>query len=212
MKKAAEPPVPFPDIHRVRLEADTVLHKIHHRSFAADGFNPGKGRPTRFAPLARADGSHVATAYAAVSLECAAHETIFHEIPYDASFKQVRFRTISDLRYSMVRTTAALTLAGLFEVDLNRWQLTRADLIDTLASEYERTARWALAIHDAHADTQGLVWTSRRCDPDRACVLFGDRITAGTLAVLSTRSFADDDALLSELAAHGRRAGITLTM
>lgn len=206
------PPDPFPAINRVHVPAGTVLHRIHDHRYDPDGFNPCQGRPTRFAPLLRADGSCIPTAYAARTLECAARETVFHEVQHDAARKTMDLDAVEALDHSVVRTARGLTVCGLFEPDLNRWKLTRRDLIDTFASQYKRTAPWAVAVHDAHPDVDGLVWTSRRCDPDLAYVLFGDRVGKAGLEVSSRERVGSSPALLARMRGFGERAGITLAV
>jgi hypothetical protein len=204
------PPDPFPAVYRQRLPAGSQLHRIHSAARAANGFNPGKGRPTRFAPLVRSDGSPVPTAYAAMDYESAAHETIFHEIPFDAARKRIRESRIRELSHSVLGTRRELILAGLFEPDLNAWRLSRHHLIDTLAEAYPETARWALAIHDRWPDVDGLVWTSRRCDPRQAYLLFGDRVAEADLEPLAQRRISDSDEALADLRGFAERAGITI--
>lgn len=204
------PPDPFPEVNRAQLPAGSVLHRVHHRDFEATSFNPGRGRPTRFAPMVRSDGSFVPTAYAAGNFECAVHETVFHEVQHNAARKTVPLKDIEQLAYGRVTTTRALTLATLHEPDLNAWGQTRADLIDTFASQYPRTVLWALAIHDQWGDIDGLAWTSKRCDPHQAFVLFGERLKDGDLDLIDDRLIAADNSLLMQVRDYGRRAGITL--
>ena len=187
------------------------MHRIHSPAFTGQAFNPCRGRPSRFAPLGRAGRPCIPTMYAAESLECAVHETVFHEIPYDAPVKTVDAGVVRALVHSVVLPTRDLKLCALFEPDLNRWGLTRGDLIDTLASRYAATAEWAIAIHDTDSDIDGLVWTSRRCDPEKACVLFGDRV--GTSLALEARTSigASPDRLAAVLK-FGKRVGITLVI
>jgi hypothetical protein len=90
--------------------------------------------------------------------------------------------------------------------------MTRRNLIDTLASEYVRTAEWAIAIHDAHPDIDGLVWTSRRCDPERAYLLFGDRSRQPCVVLLDSADIGGTPALMRDIQAFGKRAGITLVI
>jgi hypothetical protein len=206
------PPDPFPAVNRQLLPAGSELHRIHSARRPANGFNPGKGAPTRFAPLLRPDGSAVPTAYAAMDYESAAHETIFHEIPYDAARKSIPEAKVRGLSHSVLRTRRELVLAGLFEPDLNAWGLTRGQLIDTFALDYPDTARWALAVHERWPDVDGLAWTSRRCDPKQAYLLFGDRVADADLEpVAETRIAASNDALAA-LRRFGARAGITITL
>ena len=192
------------------MPADTLLHRIHDRSREPTSFNPCQGRPTRFAPLWRIDGSCIATAYAAQSLECAVHETIFHEIGHSAAIKVIDTDAIESLDHSTIALSRDLILCGLFEPDLNRWRLTRRDLIDTFPTSYATTASWAIAAHDMHPDIDGLIWTSRRCDPMLACVLFGDRLGNGSLHTRSRDPIDQSPALLSQMRDFAGRAGITL--
>jgi hypothetical protein len=203
-------PSPFPDINRTTLAAASELHRVHSRQFESNSFNPCRGRPSRFAPLLRPDGTCVPTAYAASSLECAVHETIFHEIQHDAPRKTVGFQLVENLVHATLRTRRAVVLGCLFEPDLNKWKLTRRDLIDTFAVEYPETVKWAIAIHDAGADVDGLVWTSRRCDPERAYVLFGDRVSVDDLEITSHQRVAESNALLRQIRDFGQRANILI--
>ncbi|HYE29016.1 MAG TPA: RES family NAD+ phosphorylase [Allosphingosinicella sp.] len=206
------PPDPFPAVNRRPLAAGSEIHRIHDSGFAANAFNPGKGRPSRFAPLIRADGTAIPTGYAADGHECAAHETVFHEVQHDAPRKTIPFLAIEPLSHAVLLTRRELVLASLFEPDLNSWGLTRGQMIDTLADSYPDTARWALALHERWPDVDGLVWTSRRCDPRQAYLLFGDRVAEDDLEpIAETRIVASNDALAA-LRRFGARAGITIVL
>ena len=204
------PPSPFPSVNRIVLPAGTILHRVHNGTYGADSFNPCQGRPSRFAPLVRPGRPCIPTAYLAQSFECAVHETVFHDIPHDAARKTLDVDAIRSLRYAAVATRADVVLAALFEPDLNRWGLSRRDLIDTFASQYVRTADWAIAIHGAHHDVGGLVWTSRRCDPERAYVFFGNRVGPSVGRIQTSRDIGTDATLMQNVIDFGRRAGITV--
>ena len=109
-------------------------------------------------------------------------------------------------------TARQLLLANLREPDLNRLGLTRAQLIDTLSDQYARTARWAEAFHRAGPQIAGLVWTSRRCDPQSAYLLFGDRVAPGDLTLVATTPISASADLTEKARRAGRRAGLTLTV
>jgi len=205
------PPPTFPAVHRIKLPPATELHRIHNSSFAGDSFNPCQGRPSRFAPLVRADGTCIPTMYAATNLECAVHETVFHEIPYDAKTKSIGYHDIAQLDYSVLRARRDLVVAGLFEPDLNRWGLTRRQLIDTFAADYEATAEWAIALHDAFSDIDGLVWTSGRCDPERAYLLFGDRVSVDLIPPVQRARIVETNALLLQIRDFADRANILIS-
>lgn len=55
------------------------------------------------------------------------------------------------------------------------------DVTDSDPTTYPETARWAEAARRAGFD--GLARMSKRCNTDRAYVLFGDRVTQGDLPV-----------------------------
>lgn len=205
------PPSPFPDVNRKELPAGVQLHRIHSSDFESSSFNPCQGRPSRFAPLLRPDGTCIPTAYAAETFECAVHETVFHEIPHNARHKSVSQTTIDKLDYAVIRPLRTLVLVTLHEPDLNKWGLSRRDLIDTYPTAYRETAAWAVAIHDAHAAIDGLVWTSRRCDPDQAYVFFGDRVLPDDLQVVGSEG-AGSDAVLAQLRAVAARANIFIAV
>jgi hypothetical protein len=61
-----------------------------------------------------------------------------------------------------------------------------------------------------HPDADGLVWTSRQCDPEICLILFGDRIAEADFNVLQSRRISAEPGLLLELRAYGHRAGITI--
>jgi RES domain len=204
------PPTDFPALHRVGLRPAAELHRIHGSSFDSNAFNPCLGRPSRFAPLRRSDGSCIPTMYAATTFECAVHETLFHEIQHDAKHKSIRFGEIENLDYAVLRPQRALALAGLFEPDLNKWGLIRRQLIDTFAADYEATARWAVALHDAFPDIDGLAWTSRRCDPACAYLLFGDRVTSDKLDIAQRARITETNALLLQIRSFADRANILI--
>jgi len=205
------PPAPFPSVNRHILNAGATIDRIHDCAFAANAFNPGLGSPTRFAPLKPDRGDTIPHLYAAHGFECAAHETVFHEIQHDAPRKTVAKAKINPLMLSSVRLRRDLTLASLFQPDLGAWKISRADLIDTFASGYSKTVKWALAIHAAH-DVDGLIWTSRRCDPATAIILFGDRVKPDDLQVLNSERITASNDLFAQLRQFGKRADITITL
>ncbi|MBI2376464.1 MAG: RES family NAD+ phosphorylase [Deltaproteobacteria bacterium] len=205
------PPNPFPGVHRHVLKASSAIHRIHDARFDANAFNPGIGSRTRFAPLRPATGTPIPHLYGAHGYECAAHETVFHEIQYDAVHKAVAKSKIDPLMLSSLRLRRDLSLASLFQPDLHAWRIERSQLIDTFATAYADTVEWALAIHAAHR-VDGLIWTSRRCDPATALILFGDRVSPDDFDVLSSDRITASNDLLDQLLQFGARADITITL
>lgn len=207
-----DPPRPFPAFNTGRLAAGTTLVRFHAAAFAGDAPNPCRGGPTRFAPIYDPAGGCIPSLYAAATLECAAFESVFHDVPHTDADKFVPLQKILSRAVSRLELQVDLMLANLFEPDLNRIMLTRADLIDTPASTYRRTARWAEAIHRADAEVAGLAWTSRRCDTGPAYLFFADRLPEGAFAILDRTEVGASADLLEEVRAIGARAGITLSI
>jgi hypothetical protein len=205
------PPHPFPASNTYRLASGTQLHRVHDRQFTANAFNPGLGRRSRFAPLELPSGK-IPTQYAATSFECAVHETIFHDIPFDEPDKTVGTDSIRPLNHAVVRLKRALVLVPLFTPDLARWNITRQDLIDTTAFYYPITGQWALAIHQGRPDADGLVWTSKRCDPDLSFLFFGNRVADGDIQVIESRSIWSDANEMADLRGFAERSHIDLVL
>ena len=67
-------------------------------------------------------------------------------------------------------------LIDLTSIALKKLGLRRADLIDTDASEYPITRKWASRLYEDHTDAEGLLWTSRQDDRAQAVVLFEPRL------------------------------------
>jgi hypothetical protein len=204
------PPSPFPRINIQTLAKGAILHRTHGSAFRPAQFNPCKGQPTRFAPFTDAADGCVPTLYAATTREAAAFESIFHDIEPTAAFKTVRLDVVESRSVSRIAPRRDLLLAGLFAPDLKVWALSRGQLIETPKSAYGQTALWAQAIHRARADLDGLIWTSRQCDPERCVVLFGDRVGEADFDIRDCIEVGADASLLLEIRNFGRRAGVTI--
>ena len=204
------PPSPFPSINTQPVAKGATLHRTHGSSFRPAQFNPCKGQPTRFAPFADAAGVCVPTLYAATTREAAAFESIFHDIEPTAPFKTVRLDVVESRSVSRIAPTRNLLVAGLYAPDLKAWGLSRSELIETPKSTYGQTVLWAQAIHRARSDLDGLIWTSRQCDPDQCVILFEDRVSEADFEIHDCIDVSTDADLLLELRYFGRRAGITI--
>jgi hypothetical protein len=204
------PPSPFPTINAQTVTKGTVLHRTHGSSFRPAQFNPCIGQPTRFAPFTDAAGACVPTLYTATSREAAAFESIFHDIEPTARFKTVRLDVVESRSVSRIAPKRDLLVAGLFAPDLKAWGLSRGELIETPKSTYDLTVLWAQAIHHARPHIDGLIWTSRQCDPDQCVILFEDRVGEGDFEVQDCVEVRADASLLLELRGFGQRAGITI--
>jgi hypothetical protein len=202
------PPTPLV-CHAEIVTAGTPLHRLHDKRFAADAFNPGLGS-SRFAPIEAPGGTPIPTLYAAQSFECAAFESLFHGVNPRAEFKTISWSKVDALRYSILTLRRDLKLASLFTPDLMRWRRTRAQIIDTPASAYAGTRAWSLAIHEARARPDGMIWTSRKYDEHWAMMLFGTRVSASDLSIDSTVEVTTDPKALAALRVLAKRADVTI--
>jgi RES domain len=162
--------------------AGTVLHRIHLDTYAANAFNPGLLGNARFSPIVNAAGKPIPTLCAGSSFDCAAMETVFHDVPFAPGLKTWDKRKLQGQLHSLLKPMLPLTLADLRNVPLRKLGVERKQMIDTEKDTYARTRLWAEAIHAQHAHVQGLCWTARQDDRAMAVMLFGDRIRAGVLA------------------------------
>ena len=197
---------------RATLPQGSLLHRVHRTDFRAAQFNPGLGGPTRFAPFSGPAGTPVPSLYAASTLRAAIHETIYHDIPASALIKTVRVNDVQSRTHSELRTARDLRLIELRNVTLGRWGISRAELISSCAAQYDQTVLWAEAIHRSFPDADGLLWTSSQCDPDDACLLFGDRVCENDFELVLSREGGRDKSFEEDVRNEGRRRGITLTI
>lgn len=186
-----------------------ALHRVHLNVYAAEAFNPGIKGNARFSPIVNAAGKPIPTLYGGTSFNCAAMETVFHDVPFAPGLKTFAKHKLERQLHSVLAITATLTLADLRNVPLRKLGVERKQLIDTEKDTYGQTRKWAQAIHAQHARIQGLCWTSRQDDSAMAVMLFGDRIGAGVLAQQGrSRSLVDDAAATMELLALADMIGV----
>ena len=206
------PPNPFPDdLHTITLPKGSDLHRIYSPAFAGNAFNATHAKLNRFSPIFDARGEVVSVLYAASSRAGAIYETLFH----DAAVKGSRHKALPlkslHKHYGTWLTQRALTLATLHAPDLARFGVTIDQLTATNAMYYPQTARWAEAIHRAHAHVEGLEWTSYRAGPERAYALFGDRVTSADLISAGNEVLIPKDAALyREVVDCGERSGVRI--
>jgi hypothetical protein len=136
----------------------------------------------------------VPTLYGASRLETAAFESVFRDRPADGKPWPVRESRLHSLAHAQARLHRALRLAPLLTPELAAMGITRAQLIDTPASAYGETVRWAAAIHQQFPDLDGLAWASHQDEGGRAYLLFGDRVDSGALEIVAVRPLAADPA------------------
>ena len=179
-----EPGSPFEPLEYI-LESGTDFYRVASNSRDVDAFNAGLGGRTRFAffgSTTRAvtvDSPAVPILYGAQSIEAAICESILHDIPQTGGL--LRPNAYSDKIGARLVTGRDLRLASFMGLGLKHLHIEQAQLIDTPASSYKQTVAWAHAAYVAGFD--GAVWMSRRCNSDRAYVLFGDRVGPADLAI-----------------------------
>ncbi len=207
-----KPPSPITSPQFTVLGPDTELHRVHRTAFRPAEFNPGAGGQTRFAPFSDSAGTSVPSLYASATLRAAIHETILYDVPASAAIKTVRLNEVHVRTHSVLRTNRSLRLVELRNVTLGKWGISRGDLIASGPATYGETVLWAAAIHRDTPDAHGLVWTSNQCDPDNACLFFGDRVDESDFTIVRSRDGATDKSLLKDVREEARLRGVVLTI
>ncbi|MDE1994687.1 MAG: RES family NAD+ phosphorylase [Rhizobiaceae bacterium] len=183
----------------VLLAAGTELHRIHPSVYKAEQFNPTAAGDARFSPIQDVGGAIIPTIYAAQTFECAACEIILRcpdtlridpktglptfQIVFPADFKAYG--------HSIVKTMAELSLVDLTNAGQRKIGVNQNALLAGPRSTYPATRAWAERIHATCPKAQGIYYSSAQFGPDFATVLFGDRVPAGVLDPVSSRSVAD---------------------
>ena len=207
----AIPPPPILHITLTAWPAGAVLHRVHNLDYGAVQFNPGIRGNARFSPIADLDGNLIPTLYGGSSFACAAMESVFHDVPFAAGFKAYDKGKLAGQGHSQFTAAQDLVLADLASRSLRKLGVERKQLIDTEKDQYPVTRQWAVAIHAAFPEVQGLCWISRQDDSARAVVLFGDRIADELLKPgVATRSLVGDPAAYGELLALAEQIGVDI--
>ena len=203
------PPARLAEPNKRVLAGGTVVHRVHTHEFPGDAFNPCEGGPSRFAPIHNKRDECVPSLYAATSVEAAIYETLFHDIPLQARRKTIPRTRVEDRKHSTLQLRRDFQLVSLRAPALLKWNVAAA-LVWGSPKQYDATARWAAAIHAQFPDVQGLIWTSRRCDPHSAMLFFGDRTVEADLQVVGVREGADSS-FLRDVREAGNQGGIAIT-
>jgi hypothetical protein len=158
-----------------------IIHRIHLKIYGSSAFNPGLKGNARFSPIKASDGANILTLYGGTTFDCAAMETVFHDVPFGAGLKTFDKRKLTDHVYSQLTPKRDLNLADLSATALRKLGIQRDELIDTEKDKYPDTRKWAEAIHALCPGAEGLFWVSRQDDRAFAIVLFGDRLATADL-------------------------------
>ena len=189
-----------------------TLHRIHQAKYAGAEFNPGVKGNARFSPIMDAQGRRIPTLYGGSSFDCAAMETVFHDVSFAPGFKSYdKTRKLEGHMHSQVQPGVDLVLADLRGKALRKLGISRRQLIDTEKDRYPTTRKWAQAIHARCPDVQGLCWTSRQDDSAQAAMLFGDRIAADVLSQTGpSRSLLKDENAYDDVLNLAEKIGVNL--
>jgi hypothetical protein len=151
--------------------AGRPLYRVHPVLHPANEFFATE-RPARFRPLRTADGEIVPMLYGAAGEQAAIAESVLHDLAPRGP-RVVAFESLVPIRLSCLIPQRDLQLAMLHSTGLDRLRLRNAQLIDTLPSRYPDTLPWGQALYGHAPHLDGILWTSRRYNSVRACVLFG---------------------------------------
>lgn len=191
------------------LDAGTALVRVHPAARGLLTFNPTPSE-ARFRPILRSGGTVVPTMYAATDVETAIAEGLLRTADAGAGRRRLFRVQLDDLACGEVQLTRALALVRLHGPGLPRLGLKRGDIIDSDASAYPWTARWAQALHDDDSQPDGLIWTSRQNDSARALILWGDRVGRGDLVSVRVSLRLDREPGLDLVRAACNDAGVEL--
>ncbi|GLK70184.1 RES family NAD+ phosphorylase [Ancylobacter dichloromethanicus] len=162
-----------------------IIHRMHLNAYVGDQFNPGLKGNARFSPIVDGAGAAIPTLYGGTTFDCAAMETVFHDVPFTSGLKTYDKGKLTGQTYSRLEPQQDLILADLSATALRRFGIRRTELIDTEKDRYRHTRLWAEAFYAARPDIQGLCWVSRQDDRALAIILFGNRLSAGALVTVS---------------------------
>lgn len=158
-----------PDIY-LWPRGDEVV-RCHNGSYGATEFNPHPKISQRFRPFT-ARRRTVPTLYGAESIEGALSETLFHAVPVDGPDRTVGLSKLVAWQISRLTPIRDLRLADLRDESLPKLDLSRAELIESPATSYPQTAKWASAFFHCPQEPDGLVWNSRQAKEELSLVLF----------------------------------------
>lgn len=142
-------------------------------------FNPGFGN-ARFSPINDLSGKPVPTIYAGDDFDCAAMESVFHDVSFKSGLKAHPKSIFKNQVYSVLECTRDLMLVDL-SLGLRKLGITASQLIHSEKNHYPQSQAWAEAIHQQFPEIDGLQWTSKQHQAAQAVVLFGDRVKSSEL-------------------------------
>lgn len=198
-------------VSTMKWSLDTIIHRVHQDKYAGDQFNPGLNGNARFSPIRDALGEPIPILYGGSTFECAAMETVFHDVPFALGLKTLDKTKLAGQVHSQVKPNVDLVLADFRSKALRKLGVARSQIIDTEKDQYPITRRWAEAIHKQCPDVQGICWTSRQDDSAQALIVFGDRLKKGVLQrVGASRNLVSDSKAYGEVLVLAEQIGVDI--
>jgi hypothetical protein len=162
-------PKPLEDI----WPAGRPIIRCHNVALGATEFNASTDS-RRFRPVQR-HGAIVPTLYGADLVKGALSESVFHDVPVRGNGRRIQRKALVPIMRSTVIPKRDLRLVRLHSDGLKRLGVKHAELIESSARQYPRTAAWGQALYDL-GNHDGLVWQSRQFNASYAIMLWGDRV------------------------------------
>ncbi|MCW7761018.1 RES family NAD+ phosphorylase [Photorhabdus luminescens] len=183
-EKELQENIPFPPentgVKIQKWKAGTPIERIHRIKFKGIEFNPGIGN-ARFSPF-KNNGIFVPTIYGGENIGVAIMETILHDIPLNCSGIPVYLGKLDDLARSRIIPRKDIKYVDINPRILKKWGIIQSQLIESEASDYHITRRWAAKIYHDNPDAQAIRWFSKQ-HGSKAIIIFGDRVKEGDLSV-----------------------------
>jgi RES domain len=162
-------PKPLEDI----WPAGRPIIRCHNVALGATEFNASTDS-RRFRPV-QSHGAIVPTLYGADLVKGALSESVFHDVPVRGNGRRIQRKALVPIMRSTVIPKRDLRLVRLHSDGLKRLGVKHAELIESSARQYPRTAAWGQALYDL-GNHDGLVWQSRQFNASYAIMLWGDRV------------------------------------
>jgi hypothetical protein len=162
-------PKPLEDI----WPAGRPIIRCHNVALGATEFNASTDS-RRFRAVQR-HGAIVPTLYGADLVKGALSESVFHDVPVRGNGHRIQRKALVPMMRSTVIPKRDLRLVRLHSDGLKRLGVKHAELIESSARQYPRTAAWGQALYDL-GNHDGLVWQSRQFNASYAIMLWGDRV------------------------------------
>lgn len=166
-------PTPLPQPLEDIWPAGGPIIRCHNVALGATEFNTANDS-RRFRPITN-KGAIVPTLYGADLVKGALSETVFHDVPIRGKGRRIQRKALVPMMRSTTIPQRDLRLVRLHSDGLTRLRVTNAELIETSARQYPRTAAWGQALYDL-GGFDGLVWHSRQFNESYAVMLWGDRV------------------------------------